>query len=55
MYDQCLKGLDITYPYYYFYPKYWHGNLLNEDITKYKKVICFNMDIVPITLKLVKN
>lgn len=42
MYDQCLKGLDITiYPYYYFYPKYWHGNLLNEDITKYKKSYMF--------------
>ena len=42
MHDQCLSGLDVTiFPYYYFYPKYWHQNLLNEDISQYKDSYMF--------------
>ena len=53
MLDQCLEGLNISiYPYYYFYPKYWHEDLLDEDISQYKDSYMFQYGYTTNQLKL---
>lgn len=38
MLDQILTGFPVTiFPYYYFYPEYWHKNYLEDNTNQFEK------------------